>query len=192
MTPAAFWITNPDNCLAHNHAMGNYGFGYWYRMEKSALGSNIQFTNVKPQTIPLLWFFNNTACHNGRYALWVFEFYFPNPGPAVFDTLIACCNLRGFESGDTGLIQLVNSVLVHNHLSNVEMLLNPKENVATSLRYDPRSHDRSPESKHSAQNGSVARNRSPLWVRGNGRRALVAASGTRFAKMCMLHYALFL
>ena len=34
ITPAAFWVVNPNNILRHNSAAGGTHFGFWFRIQK--------------------------------------------------------------------------------------------------------------------------------------------------------------
>ena len=47
-TPACFWITNPDNNFLENHAAGSDRYGYWYDLQKHAIGPHAN-TNVCPE-----------------------------------------------------------------------------------------------------------------------------------------------
>lgn len=38
MTPAGFWITNPDNHLTGNNVGGSAEYGFWYDLPKHPVG----------------------------------------------------------------------------------------------------------------------------------------------------------
>ena len=52
ITPATFWITNPDNIIIHNHAAGGSHFGFWYRMKDHPEGPSFD-SNICPKFVPL-------------------------------------------------------------------------------------------------------------------------------------------
>lgn len=127
VTPASFWVTNPNNTIQHNAAAGGTHFGYWYRMHQHPDGPS--FTpNVCPQNVPLGVFRNNSAHSFGWFGLWIFESYFPmkdscNGGgvePAVFESLFAWNNDKGAEAVNAGALQFVDFVLVQNKLAGYE------------------------------------------------------------------------
>ncbi len=51
-TPAAFWITNPNNTISHNHAVGGTHFGFWIRLHESPDGPSYD-PNICPHKFPL-------------------------------------------------------------------------------------------------------------------------------------------
>ena len=128
ITPATFWIVNPNNIVRRNAAAGGTHFGYWYRLPEFPTGPS--FTgSVCPQKIPVLKFEDNTAHSFGWYGLWVFMFYYPSlsgrcndntPGTAQFDRFFAWRNDRGVEFNNVGAMQLRDSVLMENRLAGVE------------------------------------------------------------------------
>ncbi|WAR05573.1 PKHL1-like protein, partial [Mya arenaria] len=127
VTPASFWVTNPNNIIQHNAAAGGSHFGYWYRMHSHPDGPS--FTpDVCPDNVPLGRFYNNTAHSFGWFGLWVFEFYFPLQGgcggtevePAVFEGLFAWNCEKGAESVNVGALQFKDFVLVQNKLAGYE------------------------------------------------------------------------
>lgn len=52
ITPAAFWLTNPNNTVCHNHVAGGTHFGFWYRMHLHSDGASYD-PNYCPQKQPL-------------------------------------------------------------------------------------------------------------------------------------------
>jgi len=76
ITPACFWITNPNNIVTNNRAAGGTHFGFWYRMHEHPDGPSYD-PNICPQRVPLGIFRNNTAHSMGWFGLWIFQNYFP-------------------------------------------------------------------------------------------------------------------
>ena len=130
VTPATFWIVNPNNIVRRNSAAGGSHFGFWYRLEQHPTGPSYT-TSVCPQNVPLGEFTDNCAHSMGRYGLWVFRAYFPkvngacNGGidePAIFNNLLAWKNNRGIEFHETvGALQVHNSTMLDNIEAGVEI-----------------------------------------------------------------------
>jgi len=127
VTPASFWVTNPNNTIQHNAAAGGTHFGFWYRMHNRPDGPS--FTeSVCPKQVPLGIFYNNSAHSFGWFGLWIFPDYFPradgcNGGdvePAVFESLFSWNNDKGAEAVNSGALQFDNFVLVQNKLAGYE------------------------------------------------------------------------
>ncbi|XP_052805044.1 fibrocystin-L-like isoform X2 [Mya arenaria] len=127
VTPAAFWVTNPNNTIQHNAAAGGSHFGFWYRMHSRPDGPS--FTNdVCPKQVPLGVFYNNSAHSFGWFGLWTFPDFFPAQGgcggsvvePAVFDGLFSWNNEKGAETVNGGALQLKNCILVQNKIAGYE------------------------------------------------------------------------
>lgn len=127
ITPAVFWVTNPDNIIRHNHAAGGTHFGFWYRLHDRVDG--LSFTpDVTPINVPLGIFYNNTAHSVGSYGLWVFAEYYPKhegdphgvPVTAKFETLTAWNCEKGAEFVNAGALQLCNSYLINNEKAGFE------------------------------------------------------------------------
>ncbi|CAD5116834.1 DgyrCDS5681 [Dimorphilus gyrociliatus] len=131
ITPAAFWITNPNNIVRHNHVAAGTHFGFWYRMLKHPDGPSFDPT-ICPQHVPLGEFNNNTVHSVGWYGLWVFEDYYPtlegNCGPtktpikAKFTGLKAWNNLRGLEFVHAGALQAHDGIFANNLKAGIEIL----------------------------------------------------------------------
>ena len=127
ITPASFWITNPNNTVQHNAAAGGTHFGYWYRMHSHPDGPSFT-SSVCPKNVPLGTFYNNTAHSFGWFGLWIFEDYFPLQGgcggsdvePAVFEKLFAWNNDKGAEAVNSGALQFKDFTLVQNRLAGYE------------------------------------------------------------------------
>ncbi|XP_072034167.1 fibrocystin-L-like [Amphiura filiformis] len=119
VTPAAFWITNPNNIVRHNAAAGCSHFGFWYNAPEHPGGPSSTNT-ICPRNIPVLEFRNNTAHSSGWYGLWIFPEYHPKEGggcnslesaPAKFNTLAAWHVERGAEAVKVGAIQFHNFLI---------------------------------------------------------------------------------
>ncbi|XP_053372863.1 fibrocystin-L-like [Mercenaria mercenaria] len=127
VTPASYWVTNPNNTIQHNAAAGGTHFGYWYRMHDHPEGPSYTET-VCPIAMPLGVFSNNSAHSFGWFGLWIFPDYFPKKDacggtevePAVFDGLYAWNNDKGAEAVNSGALQFKNFVLVQNKLAGYE------------------------------------------------------------------------
>ncbi|KAI8520654.1 Fibrocystin-L [Branchiostoma belcheri] len=122
ITPAAFWVTSPNNIIRHNHAAGGTHFGFWYRMHAHPDGPSFD-PNICPDKIPLGEFYNNTVHSQGWYGIWIFENYFPTengacgggrPEPAKFYKLTAWNNHKGAEWVNGGALQFIDFVMASN------------------------------------------------------------------------------
>ena len=133
ITPAAFWITNPNNTVRHNHAVGGTHFGFWYRMNERPDGPSYD-PNYCPRNIPLGIFYNNTAHSLGWFGVWLFQFYFPmedgacgtsveRAKPAKFYEVFVYNSDKGFEGVDMGALQLINSIIAQCKSSGYEGVL---------------------------------------------------------------------
>lgn len=63
-SPAAFWITNPDNQFINNIVAGTQGTGYWFALHVAPTGASAtdpRFTGMKPSELPLDTFRGNDA-----------------------------------------------------------------------------------------------------------------------------------
>ncbi|XP_063113704.1 fibrocystin-L isoform X1 [Cavia porcellus] len=128
VTPAAFWVTNPNNTIRHNAAAGGTHFGFWYRMNNHPDGPSYD-RNICQKRVPLGEFFNNTVHSQGWFGLWIFEEYFPMetgsctstvPLPAVFNSLTTWNCQKGAEWVNGGALQFHNFVMVNNHEAGIE------------------------------------------------------------------------
>ncbi|CAK8682961.1 unnamed protein product [Clavelina lepadiformis] len=131
ITPAAFFVTNPNNTLRHNHAAGGTHFGFWYRMHEHPDGPSYTAT-VCQQKVELGEFRNNTVHSQGWFGLWIFESYFPmkrsscgssEPSPAKFDSLTTWHCEKGAEWVNCGAIQFNNFVMVNNEDTGIDIKL---------------------------------------------------------------------
>ncbi|CAG5956366.1 unnamed protein product [Menidia menidia] len=128
VTPAAFWVTNPDNVLRHNAAAGGSHFGFWYRMHEHPDGPSYD-PNVCQKRVPLGEFSNNTVHSQGWFGLWIFQDFFPmrgggcrsrTPAPAVFRSLTAWNCEKGAEWVNVGAVQFSGFLMVNNEKAGVE------------------------------------------------------------------------
>ncbi|KAM4540003.1 PKHD1 like 1, tandem duplicate 1 [Odontesthes bonariensis] len=128
VTPAAYWVTNPNNILRHNAAAGGTHFGFWYRMHEHPDGPSYD-PNICQKMVPLGEFYNNTAHSQGWFGLWIFQDFFPmknggcrsrQPEPAVFRSLIAWNCEKGAEWVNVGAVQFNGFVMVNNEKAGVE------------------------------------------------------------------------
>ena len=129
ITPATFWVVNPNNIIRRNAAAGGTHFGFWYRLPQNPTGPS-QTSTVCPRHLPLEEFSDNTAHSFGWYGLWVFPSYYPRVGggcrdeehsPAVFKNFLSWSNDRGVEFAEGGSLQLNNSIMLDNNLAGVEV-----------------------------------------------------------------------
>ncbi|KAM9050154.1 fibrocystin-L [Megaptera novaeangliae] len=128
VTPAAFWVTNPNNTIRHNAAAGGTHFGFWYRMNNHPDGPSYD-RNICQKRVPLGEFFNNTVHSQGWFGLWIFEEYFPMqtgsctstvPEPAIFNSLTTWNCQKGAEWVNGGALQFHNFVMVNNYEAGIE------------------------------------------------------------------------
>nr|XP_055075552.1 fibrocystin-L-like [Misgurnus anguillicaudatus] len=129
VTPAAYWVTNPNNTIRHNAAAGGTHFGFWYQIDNCPYGSSSYGATICPFKIPLLEFFNNTVHSQGWYGLWILPEYFPvqneywystTPAPVVFRRLTSWNNEKGAEWGNVGAVQFSEFLMVNNEKAGVE------------------------------------------------------------------------
>ncbi|XP_050416785.2 fibrocystin-L [Patella vulgata] len=129
ITPAIFWVTNPNNTIRHNAAAGGSHFGFWYRMHLHPEGPS-KTNTICPKHVPLGQFKNNTAHSFGWFGLWIFEDYFPKVGGscsqsaasevAVYESLTAWNCEKGAEAVNSGAIQFKDFILVNNEKAGYE------------------------------------------------------------------------
>ncbi|ELK08600.1 Fibrocystin-L [Pteropus alecto] len=128
VTPAAFWVTNPNNTIRHNAAAGGTHFGFWYRMNNHPDGPSYD-RNICQKRVPLGEFFNNTVHSQGWFGMWIFEEYFPMqtgscistvPVPAIFNSLTTWNCQKGAEWVNGGALQFHNFVMINNYEAGIE------------------------------------------------------------------------
>ncbi|XP_048254422.1 fibrocystin-L-like isoform X3 [Haliotis rufescens] len=123
ITPASFWVTNPNNTFNHNAAAGGTHFGFWYRMHTNPDGPS-KTTAVRCKEVPLGSFNNNSAHSMGWFGIWIFEDYFPTE-LAVFDGLVSWNNHKGAELVNGGNIQFKNFKVINNEVGiEIKRLVN--------------------------------------------------------------------
>ncbi|XP_061597205.1 fibrocystin-L-like isoform X1 [Cololabis saira] len=128
VTPAAYWVTNPNNIVRHNAAAGGTHFGFWYRMHEHPDGPSYD-PDICQKRVPLGEFSNNTVHSQGWFGIWIFQDFFPmksggcrsrTPEPAVFDSLTAWNCEKGAEWVNVGAVQFSRFVMVNNEKAGVE------------------------------------------------------------------------
>uniref|UniRef100_UPI0037E8D1AF fibrocystin-L-like n=1 Tax=Semicossyphus pulcher TaxID=241346 RepID=UPI0037E8D1AF len=128
VTPAAYWVTNPNNIIRHNAAAGGTHFGFWYRMHTHPDGASYD-GNICQKKVPLGEFFNNTVHSQGWFGLWIFKDYFPMkdggcrsnvPEPAVFRSLTTWNCEKGAEWVNVGAVQFNGFVMLNNEKAGME------------------------------------------------------------------------
>ncbi|XP_024153621.1 PKHD1 like 1, tandem duplicate 1 isoform X2 [Oryzias melastigma] len=128
VTPAAYWVTNPNNIIRHNAAAGGTHFGFWYRMHDHPDGPSYD-PNICQKRVPLGEFYNNTVHSQGWFGLWIFQEFFPmkngncnsrTPQPAVFRSLTTWNCEKGAEWVNVGAVQFTNFVMVNNEKAGIE------------------------------------------------------------------------
>ncbi|XP_053322520.1 fibrocystin-L [Spea bombifrons] len=128
VTPAAFWVTNPNNTIRHNAAAGGTHFGFWYRMHNNPDGPSYD-PLVCQKRVPLGEFYNNTVHSQGWFGIWIFEEYFPmetgscystTPKPAIFNSLTTWNCHKGAEWVNGGALQFHNFTMINNEEAGIE------------------------------------------------------------------------
>jgi len=128
ITPATFWVVNPNNIIRNNAAAGGTHFGYWYRIPLNPTGPSFT-SSMCPQKQRVLEFSDNSAHSFGWYGLWIFPEYTPTVSgscgdnthaPSYYDRLLAWKNDRGMEAAHSGSIQVRDSIMLDNKLAGIE------------------------------------------------------------------------
>ncbi|XP_072303332.1 fibrocystin-L-like [Eucyclogobius newberryi] len=128
VTPAAYWVTNPNNIIRHNTAAGGTHFGFWYRMHTHPDGPSYD-PNICQKKVPLGVFENNTVHSQGWFGLWIFQDYFPmkngncnsrSPEPAIFKSLTTWNCEKGAEWVNVGAVHFDGFVMVNNEKAGTE------------------------------------------------------------------------
>ena len=68
MTPASYWLVNPDNYVERNIAAGSTHYGFWWFIEAHVVGKSAMEPGsnaVCPPSLPILRFADNEAHNNG-------------------------------------------------------------------------------------------------------------------------------
>ncbi|CAH1788932.1 unnamed protein product [Owenia fusiformis] len=130
-TPAAFWVTNPNNTYIGNTAAGGTHVGFWYRMHKHPDGPSYD-ESVCPQHAPLGIFRGNKAHSVGWNGLWIFQEYYPTVDgacdstqsqAAIFRDFTAWNCKKGAEAASVGAVQFDNFLMVNHLESGIEYKL---------------------------------------------------------------------
>ena len=136
VTPAAFWVVNPNNHLYENAAAGGTHFGFWYRIQRHPDGPS-ETTSYCSNNVPLGTFRDNSAHTFGWYGLWIFSMdgYFPKDGtresgycngqntvPAVYERLTAWRCERGAEVVFSGPVQFKDFIMLDNEKAGMEFV----------------------------------------------------------------------
>lgn len=128
VTPAAYWVTNPNNIIRHNAAAGGTHFGFWYRMHEHPDGPSYD-RNICQKRVPLGEFTNNTVHSQGWFGLWIFQDYTPmkrggcgsrTPEPAVFRGLTVWNCEKGAEWVNVGAVQFSGFLVANNEKAGME------------------------------------------------------------------------
>ena len=131
ITPAGFWITNPNNTVRHNTAVGGTHFGFWYRMHQHPDGPSFD-PNICPRNVPLGIFSDNHVHSQGWFGLWIFQKYTPKKGGfcdaeedeiAVFEKFTAWNCEKGAEWVDGGALRFSEFLVVNNEVAGLELKL---------------------------------------------------------------------
>nr|XP_039260770.1 fibrocystin-L-like [Styela clava] len=131
ITPAAFWVTNPNNTLRHNAAAGGTHFGFWYRIHQHPDGPSFD-PNICQQLHPMQEFANNTVHSQGWFGLWVFKAYTPKadgscgstePNVVKYDSFTVWNCEKGAELVNVGAIQFHNFIMAANEKAGIETKL---------------------------------------------------------------------
>ncbi|CAF1300760.1 unnamed protein product, partial [Adineta ricciae] len=125
VTPAAIWVTNPNNTVINNAVAGGTHFGYWYRMLETPDGPSFaMYPGFCPYRQPFGRFYNNSVHSVGRIGVWIFPEYSPTVGgsctgdapyQAVFEGLTTWKNARGFEWVMSSTIQIKGATVFDNN-----------------------------------------------------------------------------
>lgn len=131
-TPAAFWITHPDNIFRRNHAAGSDRYGFWFDTQTHSMGPSFSL-DICPENSRLGEFTDNVAHSVGRYGLRIFHNLNPrefpcqaisddNPTvPAYFDNFFGYrCGRNGIIASFVGDVKIRNATVVDNILAGIE------------------------------------------------------------------------
>ena len=136
VTPAAFWVVNPNNELYGNAAAGGTHFGFWYRIQRHPDGPS-EDSNYCSNNVPLGVFRDNSAHTFGWYGIWVFSMagYLPMDGtpeggycdgssfvPAKYENFLAWRCERGAEVVFGGPLQFHDFKMLDNEKAGMEFV----------------------------------------------------------------------
>jgi len=121
MHPATFWITNPNNFVEGNHAVGSEFYGFWMDIPESYTGLN---RNIKgcPRDLPLGSFKDNVSHSNLHYGIRIFPKFTPKSktcanidGTIVTSVKAVFQNLTSYANGKKGLVtEIIGNVIFEN------------------------------------------------------------------------------
>ncbi|CAF3595884.1 unnamed protein product [Rotaria sordida] len=124
LTPAAFWLSNPNNFVEFNAVAGTTHYGYWYRFDNKPEGFSLQtYPDYCPNRQPFGSFYNNSVHSTGRFGVWIYPEYAPTmfgdcngtyPTQATIEGLIAWKNNKGIEVVMSRTIQIKNALVFDN------------------------------------------------------------------------------
>ncbi|WAR05669.1 PKHL1-like protein [Mya arenaria] len=124
ITPACYWVTNPNNSYVDNVCAGGTHFAFWFRFHEHPEGPSAT-TSYWIRLVPLLKFENNSAHSFSWFGIWIFPDYYPTidvgSKPAIFKNFFAYNNEKGIEFVNVGGVQIVCSLFVQNTKSGVEI-----------------------------------------------------------------------
>lgn len=139
MTPASYWLVNPDNYVERNIAAGSTHYGFWWFLEGHVVGASGKergSESVCPPGTPLLRFADNEAHNNGKAGMRLGSasgMYAPkrNPCKAVghhnpyqtaefLRTYVWRNKQKGVIVGALAAVHLVDFVTADNGWKNIE------------------------------------------------------------------------
>ena len=149
MTPAAFFLSHPDNILRRNRAAGSDHYGFWYNPKsKFDTSSSICDNSICPENSKIGEFIDNVAHSNSRYGLRIFENLIPreypclpfeysgnplDPYPTNKPLISEFRNLVSFKNGrngaiaeSVGAVQFIDFKVADNKLAGMEVSLSDK------------------------------------------------------------------
>ena len=133
ITPAAIWVTNPNNIINYNRVAGCSAFGIWYRMHHHPEAGSYT-TEICQQHEPFGECHGNVIHSVGKIALWFFETYAPYEGAGrhgscktdvikqgLVDGVQTYRAFKGIEFWDTGAMQVKDAVIAECEFSSFEV-----------------------------------------------------------------------
>ncbi|KAA0710214.1 Fibrocystin-L Polycystic kidney and hepatic disease 1-like protein 1 [Triplophysa tibetana] len=105
VTPAAYWVTNPNNIIRHNAAAGGTHFGFWYRMNNNPDGPSYDSNICQKRSISPCKMVSATPRHQHQ---------------PVFRHLTSWNNEKGAEWVNVGAVQFSEFLMVNNEKAGME------------------------------------------------------------------------
>ena len=133
MAPSCFWITNPDNVLIGNHAVGCV-HGFWFDLASHSGGPSAS-RFICPNATPLGEFRDNVAHSNSKSGLQIDKFK-PRVNPcasiveeddanlwvtAYFESFRGYKNSRGIDALAGGALVFLNCQLSDNRMIGISI-----------------------------------------------------------------------